>query len=175
MATDKIQINRAPVMALWASIVAGQLGFDQAEALTLGKVVTGLNAQSKGQRLGIYDPDEAKKEPARKRQPDEQYFTVLLGRRVPVVETEQGVRALNKDKPVEPDSVERYLEKKFGEALEDVRAAMQELAVSYEPDELAKQAYALYEKFRPEIPEGKKGWGAAGDLDLDRIRSLHKS
>jgi hypothetical protein len=85
------------------------------------------------------------------------------------------VRALNKDKPVEPDSVERYLEKKFGEALEDVRAAMQELAGSYEPDELAKQAYALYEKFRPEIPEGKKGWGAAGDLDLDRIRSLHKS
>jgi hypothetical protein len=90
MATDKIQINRAPVMALWASIVAGRLGFDQAEALTLGKVVTGLNAQSKGQRLGIYDPDEAKKDPARKRQPDEQYFTVLLGRRVPVVETEHG-------------------------------------------------------------------------------------
>jgi hypothetical protein len=175
MATDKIQINRAPVMALWASIVAGRLGFDPAEALTLGKVVTGLNAQSKGQRLGIYDPDEAKKEPARKRQPDEQYFPVLLGRRVPVVETEQGVRALNKDKPVEPDSVERYLEKKFGEALQDVRAAMQELAGSYEPDELAKQAYVLYEKFRPEIPEGKKGWGAAGDLDLDRIRSLHKT
>jgi hypothetical protein len=24
---------------------------------------------------------------------------------------------------------------------------------------LAKKAYALYEKFRPEIPPGKKGWG----------------
>jgi hypothetical protein len=32
----------------------------------------------------------------------------------------------------------------------------------------------LYEKFRPEIPEGKKGWGARGELDLDYIRSLAK-
>jgi hypothetical protein len=30
----------------------------------------------------------------------------------------------------------------------------------------------LYEKFRPEIPPGKKGWGASGKLDLDLIRKM---
>jgi hypothetical protein len=33
-------------------------------------------------------------------------------------------------------------------------------------------AYSLYEKFRPRIPAGQKGWGAAGKLSLDAIRSL---
>ena len=37
---------------------------------------------------------------------------------------------------------------------------------------LAEKAYALYEKFRPEIPPGKKGWGASGKLDLDLIRKM---
>jgi hypothetical protein len=31
---------------------------------------------------------------------------------------------------------------------------------------------ALYEKFSPEIPPGKKGWGATGKLDLDLIRKM---
>jgi len=38
-----------------------------------------------------------------------------------------------------------------------------------EVKELAAKAYALYEKFRPEIPPGKKGWGASGKLRLDLI------
>lgn len=29
-----------------------------------------------------------------------------------------------------------------------------------------------HEKFRPRIPEAAKGWGAAGEMDLDYIRSL---
>ena len=37
---------------------------------------------------------------------------------------------------------------------------------------LAGKAYALYEKFRPQIPPGKKGWGASGKLDLDLIRKM---
>jgi hypothetical protein len=34
------------------------------------------------------------------------------------------------------------------------------------------KAYALYEKFRPKILPGKKGWGVLGKLDLDVIRKL---
>ena len=33
-------------------------------------------------------------------------------------------------------------------------------------------AFSLYEEFRPAIPEGVKGWGAKGNLDIDGIRSL---
>jgi hypothetical protein len=68
--------------------------------------------------------------------------------------------------------VQRYLEKKFGEALPETRAAMKELAKSISKDELKRRAYELYEAFRPEIPEGKRGWGAEGELDLEKIRRL---
>jgi hypothetical protein len=43
---------------------------------------------------------------------------------------------------------------------------------SLPPSELAEKAYTLYEKFRPEIPPGKKGWGASGKLDPDLIRKM---
>jgi hypothetical protein len=53
---DTVTVNRAPVLTLWASLAAERLGFDRKEALTLGKAVAGLTAQSKGQRLGIFTP-----------------------------------------------------------------------------------------------------------------------
>ena len=57
MATSaKLSINRAPVLTLWATIVAQRLGFQREEALTLGKAVAGLNAYSKGRSLGLYEP-----------------------------------------------------------------------------------------------------------------------
>ena len=40
----RIEINRAPVLTLWAAVVAERLGFDWQEALTLGRAVAGLNA-----------------------------------------------------------------------------------------------------------------------------------
>jgi hypothetical protein len=47
MAKKKVSINRAPVLTLWAAIVAQRLGFNKKEALTLGKkAVAGLNAQA---------------------------------------------------------------------------------------------------------------------------------
>jgi hypothetical protein len=49
---------------------------------------------------------------------------------------------------------------------------MEALAASHRPAELAAHAYRLYEEFRPEIPEGVRGWGARGSLDLDAIRAL---
>lgn len=167
-----IQVNRAPVMALWAAVVAERLGFDRDEALTLGKTVAGLNAQSKGQSLGIFKPGEKKEEEGMERPREERFAVELLGRAVPVVNTPEGVRALTKDKPVEPAKVQDYLERKFGDGLSEVREAMAELAASFPLDQLAARAYHLYTAFRPEIPSGKRGWGAKGPLDTDRIRSL---
>ena len=62
--------------------------------------------------------------------------------------------------------------KKFGDDLDNVRAAMRTLASAFAPDDLAGAAYSLYERFRPNIPPGKRGWGAKGTLDLKLIRSL---
>ncbi|HLN31710.1 MAG TPA: hypothetical protein VK395_28480 [Gemmataceae bacterium] len=51
---------------------------------------------------------------------------------------------------------------------------MQRRAKDYKPKELADRAFGLYERFRPAIPEGVKGWGAKGNLDLDLIEGLAK-
>ena len=173
MLTERnILINRAPVLTLWAATVAERLGFDEAEALSLGKAVAGLNAQSKGQRLGIYKPapQEVKKARARKR--GEEFLIEICGRQVPAINTTDGVRAVIKNKPIEPKSVEQYLEGKFGESLGTARTAMRDLAKAFRPEQLSKNAFSLYEGFRPAIPEGVKGWGAKGNLDIDRIRSM---
>ena len=172
MAQNKILINRAPVLTLWATIVAERLGFNHNEALSLGKALAGLNAQSKGQRLGIFHPSPKELKKVHKRKPDEEFRVALLGRALPAVNTDQGVRAVIKSKPIEPDAVERYLESKFGDALSKVRKAMTELAKALEPDELAQRGFGLYEQFRPAIPEGVQGWGAKGELDLGRISKL---
>lgn len=65
MTSKIIMINRAPVLTLWAAVVAERLGFDQDEALTLGKAVAGLNAQAKGRRLGVFQPHKEKRPAAR--------------------------------------------------------------------------------------------------------------
>ena len=49
---------------------------------------------------------------------------------------------------------------------------MQALAKSRSPSKLAGEAYHLYEKFRPTVPTGTRGWGAKGTLDLATIRKL---
>ena len=54
MASKTVSINRAPVLTLWATVVARRLGFDKDEALSLARAVAGLNAYSKGRRLGLF-------------------------------------------------------------------------------------------------------------------------
>jgi hypothetical protein len=169
-----ILINRAPVLTLWASTVAERLGFDQYEALSLGKAVAGLTAQSKGRRLGIYKPVPQEVKKARTRKPGEEFSVEICGRQVPAINTTEGVRAVIKDKPIEAKTVERYLESKFGESLGAARAAMRDLTKAFRPEELSKNSFSLYERFWPAIPEGVTGWGAKGRLDIDRIRSLAK-
>ncbi len=75
-------------------------------------------------------------------------------------------------RPASAASVGRYLASKFGDHLDEVRAAMEQLAASLPPEELNRRGFALYEAFRPAIPAGARGWGATGKLDLDRIIGL---
>jgi hypothetical protein len=166
-----IKINRAPVLTLWAAIVAERLGFDREEALTLGRAVAGYTAQAKGQTLGIYHPKESEEQPSREAE-SALVFVNLMGRALPALRTAGGVRAAEKDKPADPDSVRRYLASKFGDHLVAVERALRELAAAFTPETLDEKAYGLYERFRPQVPRGKPGWGVAGELDLDRVRAL---
>ena len=97
-------ISRAPVMTLWWTTVAERLGFEEGEALSLGKLAAGLTAQSKGQRLGIYKPlpQEGKKTRARER--GEEFLVEICGRQAPAINTTDGVRAVIKNQPIEAKS-----------------------------------------------------------------------
>lgn len=157
---DIIKINRAPVLTLWAAVVAESLGFDWDEALTLGRAVAGLNAYSKGVSLGLYQPTpEAERKRRHKRKEGEVLQVDLLHRAVPSVQTPEGLRALSKDRPVPPESVERYLEGKFGDRLGDVREAMERLAQSCPSEELAGQAYHSVRAVSAFNPGGCSGLG----------------
>ena len=118
-ASRTIRINRAPVLTLWATIVAERMGFRRDEALTLGRAVAGLNAYTKGKSLGLYKP-KPKDLAVRRRamRHGEILHTELLHRAVSAVHTPDGLRALSKDRPIDPDSVQRYLESKFGAGLQ---------------------------------------------------------
>jgi hypothetical protein len=172
MTGSKILINRAPVLTLWPAVVAERLGFDYNEALSLGKALAGLNAQSKGPRLGIFKPSRKELKKVREQKRGEEFRGDLLGRALPTVNTEEGVRAVIKSKPIEPAGVEQYLQGKFGDALAEARKVMTELAKALKPEELDQRGFGLYEQFRPTIPEGVSGWGAKGELDLGLIRKL---
>jgi hypothetical protein len=49
---------------------------------------------------------------------------------------------------------------------------MRDLAMSFGLEELARNAFHLYGKFRPAIPADLTSWHAKGRLDIDRVRSL---
>jgi hypothetical protein len=172
-----IEINRAPALTLWAAVVAERLGFNWEEALTLGRAVAGLNAYSKGKALGLLEPtsEAVKQKRAQLRRAKGAFSIDLLHRNVPAIQTEAGIRALQKDQPASPAAVASYLERAFGDGLDDARDAMATLANALPPQELAAAAYRLYEEFRPAVPAGVRGWGAKGRLDLDRIREMAKA
>jgi hypothetical protein len=57
----------------------------------------------------------------------------------------------------------------LGEAhLAKARAAMEALAASLPPEELNRVG-GLYERFRPDVPEGAAWWESKGELRVERI------
>jgi hypothetical protein len=55
-----VMVNRAPVLTLWAAVVAEVPGFEHDEALTVGRAEAGLNGYLKGISLGLFQPTPMK-------------------------------------------------------------------------------------------------------------------
>jgi hypothetical protein len=170
--TPPIRVNRAPVLTLWAAVVAERLGHPPDTSLTLGRFVAGSSARAKARRIGIIDEkQEAEERRARAAELKPKRQTVrLLGRDIPVLAADDGtLRAEDDGKPASARSVHSYIARAFGDRLADARAAMEGLAASLPPEELNRVGFRLYEQFRPDVPEGAQGWGAEGELRLERI------
>jgi hypothetical protein len=168
----KIAINRAPVLTIWAAVVAERLGHSRSTALTLGKTIAGKVAFSKAQTIGRAKKRDAGASAPPRPAGERTKLLAFMGRHCTMVETVSGWMALSDGKPISPKEVEQYLEEKFGDRLEETRLVMTELAMSRSPAQLAREAFGLYRKFRPSIPAGSAGWGKDGVLDLDNIRHL---
>jgi hypothetical protein len=167
-----LRVNRAPVLTLWAAVVAGRLGHPEETALTLGSAVAGTAARAKARRLGLAEDHPEEDGPRRRGEAGEEHQAVrLLGREIPVVRAKGGLlMAAHDGRPQSPASIKAYLTRAFGDRLGEVRAAMEALASSLPPDELNRTGFRLYEGFRPQVPEGVEGWGAKALLDMGRIR-----
>jgi len=126
-----ITISRGPVLTLWASVVARRLGFARDEALTLGRAVARLNSYGKDVSPLLVTPTrKVIKESQRGLKTGKRVQVDLMQRAVSIVRTRSGLRALDRDRLIAPDSVEQYLDIKFGDALKLVRSAMKRLARS---------------------------------------------
>lgn len=164
-----LRVNRAPVLTLWAAVVAERLGHPADTALSLASHVAGTAARAKARRLGIAEshPEEGRAPLAPRHE------TVrLLGRDVPVVRDAAGtlLAASGGEAPTPAAPARAYVAKAFGPRLDEARAAMEALAASLDPERLNREGFRLYEGFRPEVPPDARGWGVKGELHLRRIR-----
>jgi hypothetical protein len=169
-----LQVNRAPVLTLWATVVAEQLGHPPDAALILGRYVCGASARIKARRIGVADEAHEAEErlaQAAALKPDRE-FVRLLGLDVPVTRADDGT--LNVDaggKPTSARSVRSYLARAFGDRLKEIQLEMEVLAASRPSEELNRIGFRLYEHFRPDVAKGAEGWGAKGILHVNRIRA----
>ncbi|TPX65396.1 hypothetical protein SpCBS45565_g05198 [Spizellomyces sp. 'palustris'] len=167
-----IIINRAPVLCLWAASVADREGWEWKTCLSIGKAITTMFAQSKGKSLGIFEKEHGLASRHAKNEGDGDGKVNVFGTRLTVVQKPSGPRAELDGKILDPVETEWYLRDKFGARYEDARRAFKHLAHQFPPESIGSCGYRLYEQFRPVVSSGVKGWGKAGELDLDFVMKL---
>jgi hypothetical protein len=167
-------VNRAPVLTLWAAVVAERLGHPADTALTLGRAVAGSAARVKARTIGREERKaDRDADTPRLRLEHVTAPVFLLGKEIRLLPNADGeLRAADGALPTDPLAVQRYLTKAFGDRLDEVRAAMGQLADRYDPVALNRIGFRLYEKFRPDVPPGNEGWAAKAILELDKILAV---
>eukprot|EP00246_Nothoceros_aenigmaticus_P017072 TRINITY_DN8094_c0_g1_i1.p1 TRINITY_DN8094_c0_g1~~TRINITY_DN8094_c0_g1_i1.p1 ORF type:complete len:622 (-),score=154.55 TRINITY_DN8094_c0_g1_i1:348-1976(-) len=174
--SKKVHINRAPVITLWVAVVGEREGFKFDEGLSFGKAIAGMYAQAKGKRLGIFEDsrETQDKRETRHRTKEDLEQVEVFGTKLSAKKISEGhILAVDASgKPISPPVVLAYLKRAFGPNFDTVKGAMEMLARRYSREEVGRVGYNLYEKFRPAVPEGGKGWGAKGLLDLAHLAQL---
>ncbi|KAF5390683.1 hypothetical protein D9757_002723 [Collybiopsis confluens] len=163
-------INRAPLMAAWATVVAERMGFQREEALSIASSYTEMNAISKGVSLGIYKNGEEEELEATKG--GSQPYVELMGRRPLYKVQNNRWRALHKGKPAEPNEAFSYIARSFRQTMPSVVGALRLLADSFTPQEINSKAWKLYLQFRPQVRPSAEGWGERSEVRCASILAL---
>ncbi|KAF3766901.1 hypothetical protein M406DRAFT_69079 [Cryphonectria parasitica EP155] len=171
-----ITINRAPVLELWGACVAHLTHPDLSWALCLsiGSSISTITAIAKGRSIGTIaapadegnHPEEKGKK--RKDRAAEDLPTIhVMG--FPMATTGDSVMVKGKPRTTR----EVTLQRKFGtDGYERVKGVMMEALEEWKGSEgeLDGQAFKMYEKFRPDVSKGQKGWGRKGELHLSKVK-----
>ncbi len=163
MTAPGIKVTRAPVLTLWAAVVAERLGHPPEMAVTLGQAVACSSARANARSIGI-TANKDREEEKRAGELRPAFRPVRLhGRDVRLAATEAGeLLAEDKGKPADPVAVRRYLLRAFSDRLGEVRAAIEAAATLLPPEELNRVRFRIYEGFRPGAPLSAEGWVRRG-------------
>ncbi|KAL0576922.1 hypothetical protein V5O48_005068 [Marasmius crinis-equi] len=166
--TKSVVINRAPLMTIWATVVAERMGFKREEALSIASVYTEMNAISKGVTLGIFE--EGKEKGLDASRGGTQPYVDFIGRR-PLYQTqEEDWRALLKGTPAKPSAAYGYISRSFRQTTPYITGSLRLLANSFTSQEINDKAWSLYIRFRPEVNE----WGKRSQVKCLDILTLRK-
>jgi hypothetical protein len=171
-----IRVNRAPVLTLWATVVAERLGYPPDIALTLGRFVAGSSARAKARRLGISDEkQDAEERHARAAELKPHQQTVrLLGREIPVMSADDGtLRAEDDGKPASTKRVQTYVARAFGDRLADARAAMEGLDGEWYRLAAGSGTGRQIRLYRTETARLPPVWAESGRTEALRLQRYH--
>jgi len=169
---NEITINRAPVLTLWSATVTHFLypSLSWSTCLSAGSAISAICAISKGRSIGmISEPDEEQKEERKKKKESDVGFEELEVMHFKL-KMKDGIAFVGRKKQ---SGSEGALKGKFGDAYENVRGVFEEGLEKWREGkrekDLDEKAFRMYEKFRPEVPVGQRGWGRKGVLDLEKV------
>lgn len=177
--THRIIINRAPVLQLWSACVAHFMypELEWSTCLSAGSAVSTICAVAKGRSIGTVPAKDESESQEKKRQDGKKkakdlhrmefmHFKLPLKNNLALVSASDA-----KGKP----GAEEPLRKKFGDdEYERVKSVFDEALGSWRgsEDELSGKAFGFYEKFRPDVTSGQKGWGRKGELSLEKVKDV---
>lgn len=176
--TDELEkpiiINRAPVLELWGACVAQFLhpDFSWNLCLSIGSSISTITAISKGRSIGTSAPlDEAKNDASNdQNKKKEDGLTTVKVMGFPMTIKDDSVVVKGKPKTTREVSLIR----KYGsdDNYGKVKDTMSEALDGWKDkeDDLDAKAFHMYEKFRPDVAKGQKGWGRKGELHLSKVR-----
>ncbi|KAL1870172.1 hypothetical protein Daus18300_005236 [Diaporthe australafricana] len=176
--TDELEkpiiINRAPVLELWAASVANFLHpkLSWNLCLSIGSSISTITAISKGRSIGtVAPPDESKNDASAnkdKKAGDELPTVKVMG--FPMTIKDESILVKGKPKTAREVSLVRKYgsNESYSQAKDAMTGALE--AWKGKEDDLDTKAFHMYERFRPDVAKGQKGWGRKGELHLSKIR-----
>lgn len=170
---DIIFINRAPVLDLWASCVTRFMypDLEWKTCLSAGSAISALCAVAKGKAIGtVGDRSEASKDDSKQKKEgdDTENISVMSFN----LQVRDGLVLVGGNRKKDNEEAQR---KKFGaDEYERLKGVFKEVLSTWKDDRegLHKIAFGFYEKFRPNVAAGQKGWGRKGELSLSKIREV---